>query len=307
MPLEAELLNRIAPLRIKAAQLVDSMQSGIHPSRRTGQSLDLSDLRAYQPGDDLRHIDWRASGKRDHFYVRRFSGERQLRVCLLLDASSSMRFRYRETWSKEHVAIHLAAVLARMFLSQGDAVGLVLYDEQVIEQIQPLQSPSHEERLFDHLDYRLSNPGTGTTRTASLPALIHQQEASMPRVDHWIVLSDLLDLEPVSEELHQAVRSLRARDREVTLFQILERASELEFRFEEEEILFEDLETGEMMDAGESHWKEESRHQARIRQAAWRSAMQKAGVGWVEVDTASPLLDPLYQWADQRKIRQGAG
>lgn len=305
MPLEAELLNRTAPLRIKAAQLVDSMQSGTHPSRRTGQSLDFSDLRTYQAGDDLRHIDWRASGKRDHFYVRRYSGERQLRVCLLLDLSSSMTFHHREAWSKERVAIHLAAVIVRIFLSQGDAVGLVLYDEQVIEQIPPLHSQAHEERLFDRLDRCLSNVRTGPTGTASLPSVIHQLVTSMPPIDHWIVLSDFLDVDPGTAALHHTVRFLRARDREVTFFQVLERSIELEFQFEEEEILFEDLETGEWMDAGESHWKEESRRQARVRQEAWKHAMQKAGAEWVEVDTASPLLDPLYQWADRRKIRHG--
>ncbi|MGM0507317.1 MAG: DUF58 domain-containing protein [Bacteroidota bacterium] len=307
MSLDADLLNQIAPLRIKAAQLVDSIPSGIHSSRRTGQSLDLSDLRSYQPGDDLRHIDWRASGKRDRYYVRRFTGEQQLRVCLLLDMSSSMAFRYRESWSKEFVAVHLSAVLSQLFLSQGDAVGLVLYDEKIVEQISPLHTPAHEQRLFNRLDRLLTNSRSGPARTASLPELIHQLQSSIPRVGHWIVLSDLLGENPESEEFLRTVRSFRAMDCEVTFFQILERASEVQFRFDEEEILFEDLETGEQMDTGESYWKKESRRQARIRQERWRSVMQKSDAGWVEVDTASPLLNPLYQWIDQRRVHRGPG
>ncbi|MEX1211891.1 MAG: DUF58 domain-containing protein [Balneolaceae bacterium] len=306
MSLDADLLNQLVPLRIKAAQWVDSIPAGIHPSRRSGQSMDLSDLRSYQSGDELRHIDWRASGKRDHFYVRRFSGEQQLQVCLLVDASASMTFKYRETWSKERVAVHLAAILARLFFSQGDAVGLVLYDEEIMDQILPLRTPAHEDLFFERLDRQL-DPRSASTQTASLPQLVQQVSGSMPRVDHWIVLSDLLNEDPASGEFLQFVRSLQVMNREVTFFQVLERASEEEFRFDEEEILFEDLETGEWLDAGESHWREESRYQARIRQEHWKSTMQKLGAGWVEVDTASPLLNPLYQWAALRRARRGAG
>lgn len=305
MSLDADLLNRVAPLRIKAAQWIDALPPGIHPSRRSGQSLELSDPRMYRPGDEIRHIDWRASGKRDHLFVRQFTGERRMRMAILLDLSPSMTYRHRADWSKQRVSIHLAAVLFQLFQSQGDAAGLVLYGPERFDVMPPHPTPNHTDRLFDRLEGVLEEevPSSGKSQTPALAKVLRRAQEQLGTVHSWIVLSDYLDEDPLDTPLLGELRQIRSRDQEVVLFQILEQATELKFRFGEKEIVFEDLESGERLDVGQGEWIEESRREAASRQERWRAAMLAAGAEWVEVDTEHPVVEPVYRWVEQRNGR----
>jgi len=128
---------------------------GIHESPFHGLSVEFSEYRDYQPGDDLRHLDWRLYARCDRLYVKQYTQETNVRVYILCDASGSMGYRGREAWgSKLEVARTVAAALCLMMLGQNDAVGLLsMADGGGAEFIRPSQKPSQFGLMLQHLEH----------------------------------------------------------------------------------------------------------------------------------------------------------
>ena len=122
-----ELLTRLTAINYRARDIVDGVLSGLHRSPQHGSSIEFAEHIEYAPGDEIRHIDWRAYAKSDKYYVRRFEQETNLRAMILLDVSSSMRYQSPDAnQSKWQYAQELSAALAYMMLHQQDAVGITL-------------------------------------------------------------------------------------------------------------------------------------------------------------------------------------
>ena len=114
-------------LELVARQLVEGLMMGRHRSPFKGSSVEFVEHREYYPGDEIRHIDWRAYGKTGRYYVKEFEDETNLRAHLLVDASGSMKYAGR-TLSKFEYARALAASLAWLLTTQRDSVGLITFD-----------------------------------------------------------------------------------------------------------------------------------------------------------------------------------
>jgi signal transduction histidine kinase len=111
MILRPEILSKLSSLELRAKKIIEGFISGLHRSPYHGFSVEFAEHRPYNPGDDFKHIDWKAYGKKERFYVKQYEEETNLRCYVLLDTSSSMLFKHFGEWSKLRYGIHYAASL----------------------------------------------------------------------------------------------------------------------------------------------------------------------------------------------------
>ena len=222
--LDPEVLARLATLKLRVRAITEGVLTGLHKSPHHGQSVEFAEHKEYAPGDDVRRIDWKAYGKFDKYYVKRFEQETNLRAWLVVDASGSMGYRGKpERMTKLEYASALAASLAYVLVRQGDAAGLVVVADRVVRSVPPLAAASHLPHLVEVLE---GLTPSGPTRLAA--AVDHVLEKA-PRRSSVVVFSDLFDAE---EKVLRRLALLRRRKHEVTVFHTLDPA-ELEFPFED--------------------------------------------------------------------------
>jgi uncharacterized protein (DUF58 family) len=213
---------------------MEGFLNGQHGSPFHGFSVEFSDYRRYQPGDDLRHLDWRLFARSDRLCVKRYMQETNLRFYIVCDTSASMEYRGTAGWgSKLECAQVLAAALSWFLLRQNDAAGLLALTgrQESPRFIRPSQKPSQLGLMLRELD--ALKPGGG----ACLGTLLEHAARLIHRRSLILFLSDLL--EP-SDDVARGFKHLRFLGHEVVVFQVLDR-DEVEFPFEESAI-FEDLE-----------------------------------------------------------------
>jgi uncharacterized protein (DUF58 family) len=233
---DPRVLTALSGLDMKARYVVEGFLQGIHESPFHGLSVEFSEYRDYQPGDDLRHLDWQLFARSDRLYVKEYTQETNVRLYVVCDTSASMAYRGGEAWgSKLEVARILAAALAWMLLRQNDAVGLLALgaDAEGAEFIRPSQKPSQFGLLLHHLEKL--EPAGGPR----LGRLLEHATRLFHRRSIILFFSDLL--EP-TESITKAFRHLRFLGHECLIFHVLDR-DETEFPFSDAAV-FEGLETG---------------------------------------------------------------
>ncbi len=211
LKLDPSSLDRFGRLELLARLVVEGVMSGLHKSPFKGFSVEFAEHRHYGPGDEIRHIDWRAFGKTDRYYVKEYEEETNLKAYLVVDTSGSMGYAGR-TMSKFEYARQLAAGLAYLMISQRDAVGLVTFDDAIRTMIPALSAPSH----FSVLCKSLSDacPGGETP----LSGILHALAERIRRRGLVVILSDGFDK---LDDLTSALQHLRHRRHEVLFFQVL--------------------------------------------------------------------------------------
>ncbi len=233
---DPRMLAALEGLDFKARYVMEGFLTGLHDSPFHGFSVEFSDYRNYQPGDDLRHLDWRLYARSDRLCIKRYMQETNVRFYVVCDTSASMEYRGAGAWgSKLECAKVLAAALTWFLLKQNDAAGMVTLSGQseVPEFIRPSQRPTQFGLMLRTLE--TLNPSGG----ACLSRLLAQTARLVHRRSVILFFSDLL--EP-SEEVALGFKQLRFQGHEVIIFQVLDR-DELEFPFTEARV-FEDMESG---------------------------------------------------------------
>src|ERR1700678_392521 len=142
LTLDPSSVDRFGRLELLARLVVEGVISGLHKSPFKGFSVEFAEHRHYGPGDEIRHIDWRAFGKTDRYFVKEYEEETNLKAYLVVDTSGSMGYSGR-TMSKFEYARQLAAALAYLMINQRDAVGLITFDNAIRSMIPALSAPSH--------------------------------------------------------------------------------------------------------------------------------------------------------------------
>jgi uncharacterized protein (DUF58 family) len=233
---DPKLLAALEGLDLKARYIMEGFLSGLHDSPFHGFSVEFSDYRNYQPGDDLRHLDWRLYARSDRLCIKRYMQETNVRFYVVCDTSASMDYRGASAWgSKLECARVLAAALSWLLLKQNDAAGMVTLDGEggAPQFIRPSQRTSQFGLMLRHLDQLRASGG------ARLAELLQHAVRLVHRRSIILFFSDLL--EP-SEEVEMGFKQLRFHGHEVIIFQVLDR-DEVEFPFTAANI-FEDMETG---------------------------------------------------------------
>ncbi|MEZ4272551.1 MAG: DUF58 domain-containing protein [Myxococcota bacterium] len=220
---DAELLAEVENLQLLSRQAAQGALAGSHRSLRRGSSIEFSEHKVYTPGDDVRHIDWRAFAKTDRFHVKQYEDETNLRVEILLDHSGSMAFTSAESrYTKLAYAKVIAGALSYLALRQGDALGLLTFAAEVSSELPARASSSHLLEVMTRLAQLSASDTTGIVHS-----LDHFAQSRRVRTVS-VVISDLFDPNP---ELLTAFRRLCARRHDVAVFHILD-AAEIDFPYD---------------------------------------------------------------------------
>jgi len=139
--LPVAMVSKLASVELVARLVVEGLMTGIHRSPQKGFSTEFADHRQYVAGDDLRLLDWVVYAKTDHYYIKQYEGETNVRLYVLLDSSGSMRYASGEV-SKLRYGQCLAAALAYLMIKQRDSAGLVTFDRRIRDFIPPRSVPS---------------------------------------------------------------------------------------------------------------------------------------------------------------------
>ncbi len=211
--LKPEVLARLGTLDLVARTVVDGVVTGLHRSPNFGFSQEFAEYRAYNEGDDLRFVDWNVYARTDRAYIKRFRGETNTAVLVLLDASASMAFG--EPASKLQQARYLAAALCYIASRQHDAIGLTVFDETVREGQPPSSKP---DALMQNLSLlERTEAGQGTDLIAALESL----HAGNRRRGLLILISDLY-ADP--DELLAALQAQSHNGHDIAVFHVFDQA-----------------------------------------------------------------------------------
>ena len=280
------VLSRIGNLEMVAKTVVDGLINGTHRSPFFGASVDFAEHRGYVAGDDIRRMDWRVYARTDKYYIKEFEADSNSNFNVLLDISKSMGFG--EKISKLDYAKTLAACLTYLANQQRDRVGVVTFDEGVVDHVPP--SAKHLDVVLHTLDRaKAEKPG-------HLVAPIKRLAEHFGRRGIIVVISDFY-AEP--EEVFDAVGLLRFRGNDVVLFHVLD-PQEVEFSFVEPSS-FEDLESGDQIPVVPAALADQYRSlvAAHIEALTTRASQQR--IDYLLLNTSQPLDYALFRFLSMRE------
>jgi len=235
--LDPELLARIGSLELLARTVVEGFMSGLHRSPFTGFSTEFTEYRQYNPGDDLRYLDWRLLARTDRYFIKKYRADTNTQCHLLIDTSASMNYAHASSVTKLQYAQFLAASLAYLLNRQQDAVGLVAFADKVHTHVPARNRTGHMRTIFGNLSML---EAAGQT---NLSESLHQLAEILTQRGIVVVMSDFYD-QP--DRLGEAFQHLRFKGHDTIAFQVLDQ-NELDFDFDDAVLLLEDAETQEQM------------------------------------------------------------
>ncbi len=284
-------LMRLKNLELRARVVVQGFWSGLHRSPYHGFSVEFTEYRPYVVGDDPRYLDWRLMARTDRYYIKKFEDETNLPCHVLLDLSPSMAFG-SVGYRKRDYAATLAATFAQFLHQQGDAVGLLSFDEGIRDHLPARHRPGHLRQLM----LALEKPSEA--RTTSLDAPLRRIVELVRRRGLMVVISDLLA--PI-DQLQNSLGHLAACGHEVEVFQVLDPA-ELTFQFGKS-ARFEDMESGLDLYVDPAAIRETYLQGMRRHQDAARAACETHGIAFHVVTTDKPLELALFDFLRDRERR----
>jgi uncharacterized protein (DUF58 family) len=289
--IDPKSLMAIKSLEMRARVVVEGFWSGLHRSPYHGFSVEFTEYRSYSPGDDLRYLDWKLLARSDRLYIKKFEDETNLRCFLLADGSKSMTFG-SQGYTKAEFANTLAATLAYFLNQQGDAVGLMTFDEKIRDYIPARHRHGHLRQLMHTLEKPAGGAATDLTSPLKRIAELVRKRGLM------VLISDMLA--PI-ETLEDNLALLAASGHEVVLFHLLDPA-ELNFDFDKS-AQFIDLETGKdiFIDPAAARKDYVERFDAHCE--AVERACGKNGIVYHRLLTDRPLELTLYDFLRDRMRR----
>jgi len=288
--LQPDVVAQLANMELRARLVVEGFITGLHKSPYHGFSVEFIEHRPYMPGDEIKHIDWKAYGKTDRYYIKEFEEETNLKSYLVLDASKSMEYSSPGHLKKIEYASYVAAALGYLMVEQRDAVGLTIYDEQIRAHFPPRATKLYLQQMLRELENVKASNKTSTAQS------LHEVAERIKRRGLVVVLSDLFD-DPA--QVVTALKHFRHKGNEVIVMQVLD-PLERSFAFGTDAV-FRDMAT-----------KEELLTQPWHIQAAYRESFQEFlefytrecrenAIDYVLLDTATPFDKALFEYLNKRK------
>lgn len=256
-------------LELLASQAVEGFIIGLHKSPFHGFSVEFAEHRIFNPGDPLRHVDWRVFGRTDKLFVKRYEEETNLRCALVMDTSSSMHYpQEKDKLSKLQFSCIAAAAIIHLLKKQLDAGALILCDESIYYRSGCRSAHSHYRQLISKLEGVLHT--TEQNKQTRIADCLHQVAEQMHRRSLIIIFTDALDDAEDPESFFAALQHLKYNKHEVILFHITEGQKELAFDFENRPYEFVDLETGDRIKLQPNQVKAEYL----LRMAEWQKEVE---------------------------------
>src|SRR5579862_407384 len=288
--LDPATLASLSGLDLIARTVVDGFVSGLHRSPDFGFSQEFAEYRSYSPGDDLRHVDWNVFARTEKCFLKRYRGETNTQLLMLLDTSASMAFKTAAV-SKLDYARYVAASLAYLAGEQRDATGLIVFDEDVKNYVAPSTRQGQLFRLLHAIEQ--AEPGT---HTDFAKPFAHFQNF-LRRRGLVVVLSDFYE---APETIVKTVEPLRFRGNEVILFHLLD-PQEITPKFREP-LLLVDMETKGTLEVSPEYAHREYRAKMSAHIEELRTKARAAGLDYFLMDTSRPLDEGLREYL---AVRQG--
>lgn len=286
--LDPVVLSRISSLDLLARTVVDGFISGLHRSPYLGFSVDFAEHRPYTPGDDVRRIDWRVFGRTDRLFVKEFEADTNANLSVLFDVSGSMHYGSGPITKIEY-GKYLAACLTYFSRKQRDRVGIVTFDDDIIEYVPP--SAKHLEVVLHTID-RIQP----REREGGFELPLNKIAQMLTRRSLLVVISDLYEDPDV---IIRALSRLHHKGNDVIVFHLLDPA-EVEFPFEEA-AQFQDIESGERMPVVPEKLREEYRGHLEAHLDTLKRRMVQNEIDYCFVQTSQPLDHALFEYLSRRE------
>ncbi len=290
--IDPRALMRIKSLALRAKVVVEGFAGGLHRSPYHGFSAEFSEYRQYSPGDDLRYLDWKLYARSDRYYLKRFEDETNVRCHLVLDVSRSMGYG-SISYTKADYARTAVATLAYFLSKQRDAVGLVTFDQEIVDYLPARYRPGHLHRIMLSLERAPS--GTATRLTVPLDHIAR----TVAKRGIIVIVSDLLA--PLTA-LETHLGYLRARGHDVIILRVLDPA-ERGFTFTGP-AMFHDVESGRNLYVDPDTAREEYLRRFADHAAVVSTASSSLGIDYYDMTTERPLELVLFDFISAR-LRRG--
>jgi uncharacterized protein (DUF58 family) len=309
-----EILKKIRQIEIRTNRVVTETLAGQYHSVFKGQGMNFDEVREYQPGDDVRAIDWNVTARMNHPFIKKFIEERELTLMLVVDVSGSGLFGSRAQ-SKRELAAEIASVLAFSAIRNNDKVGLLLFTDEVEKFIPPRKGRSHVLRVIrEVLFFEPKRRGTDLVQALEFMGRVLPHRAITVVISDFItppqrasgVVPPARSQNPLPPELQTALR-IANRKHDVVAVQITDRY-ELELPALGRLIL-EDAETGEIVEINTGHAS--SRDAFALRQEKQRNDLARqfrsSGVDTIQLRTDEPYSAALGKFFENREKRRLRG
>lgn len=290
--LDPRVLARIDNLELLARTVVNGFLNGLHRAPHLGLSMDFAEHRAYVPGDDVRHLDWKLFARSDRHFVKQYEAETNANVVALLDVSASMAYGSDPQVSKLDYARFLTACILHFSRGQRDRVGIVTFDEGVVDFVPP---SARNLDLALHTLARVEAREPGALR----PSLLQATER-LARRGVVLVVSDFYE-EP--DAVLESLRFLRGRGHDVIVFHVLDPAErELPGN---DSTTFEDMESGEVVPVVPNRLRSGYREMVEEHVRTLQERCTAERMDHVLLDTSEPLDHALFRYLTirERKAR----
>ncbi len=297
--LDPVIVSRLKNMELRARLIVEGFITGLHKSPYHGFSVEFAEHRPYNPGDELRHVDWKVFAKTDRHYVKQYEEETNLRHYVVLDTSPSMRYRHSGKLTKLEYGCYLAAALHYLMVKQRDATGLVAFDETVHMMLSPKSTTSFLRQILGELE-RLAREQPAGKRT-SAATVLHEVAERIARRSLVVLITDLFENISEHEDMLRSLRHLRHRGHEVLVLHVLETETERKFTFPDVPMLFRDMETGETLSLQPAQMRDSYREAVQFFSEHFRRRCLEQHIDFVEIDTAEPYDTALLAYLNKRK------
>ncbi len=280
-----DAFRRIRQIHIKIKRVTDNFFAGIYRSAFKGQGLEFEDVRDYQPGDEIRQIDWNVTARMQYPYVKNFREERELTVMLIVDISSSSHFGSTERLKSEVIA-EVGALLAFSAIRNQDKVGLILFSNEIELYLSPRKGVKHVLRVIrELLFFQPRYPGTNLEKALTFLGKVQRRHAVCFFISDFLTEMDFSHQASLIAKRHELI-FIRIQDKYELAFPSMGLVYLYDLESQEEKL----IDTSDL--AVQSHFREEAdRHQQALKQLAAR-----IGAGLISFYCHESYQDALYKF-----------
>jgi uncharacterized protein (DUF58 family) len=282
-------LAALGSVELTTRWVVEGFLAGLHRSPRKGFSVEFAEHRAYQPGDDLRYLDWRILARANRLVIKQYEEETNARAAIVLDVSASMQWRGADTrLTKLEYASRMAAASAHLLLRQRDAVALVRVGADLVDVLPPRSHRTQLTRVITALAAPVPDASAAAQTPSNLALGLARAAGLAGRAGFVLLISDLL-VEP--DDLLQQVSGLRALGHDVIVLHVLDPA-ERDF-VDDGEGHFYDTESTRSVATAAREVREEYRAVVSRAMADWKTGCARRGARYASTTTDEPFGSPL--------------
>jgi uncharacterized protein (DUF58 family) len=298
MAIDRAQIEPFKSLELLAKKVVEGFITGLHKSPFHGFSVEFAEHRLYNTGESTRHIDWKLYAKTDKLFVKRYEEETNLRCQIVLDASSSMLFPLDSANNKLQFSIYAAAALQELLKQQRDALGLTVFQDEVIHHFPAKGSPAQQKLVYNTLQNLLDS--NFDKKQSEATKALHQVAEIIHQRSLVFIFSDMFESTADMDELFAALQHLRYKKHEVVVFHVTDKNKELDFDFENKPHHFIDLETGEELKLNPILVKAQYQQQISKFEEDLKLKCAQYHIDFVEADIAQGFNTVLYTYLVKR-------